>query len=130
MNGRDALGAAGSLLLVVGIFMPMVRMPVMGEMSYFEIAPEAGTVLIVLAAISLVLVNLRRYRFLWLTGVASLAVTAFSLLRSSAGSKGGLAQSLTDMASRSARLEWGLAVMAIGALLMLAAAVGTGNRKR
>lgn len=129
MNARDALGIAGSLLLLVGVFMPMVRVPVMGRLSYFEIAPEAGTVLALLAGLGMLLVNARQYRYLWIVGAASLGVAAFGLLRSGGGNRSGLVQSLTDMASRSAKLEWGLAVIAVAVVLLIVAGAGFGARR-
>ena len=123
MNLRDVFGLTGSLLLLVGIFMPMVRVPVLGHMSYFRIAPEAGTVLAVLVVISLLLVNTRRYRYLWLTGAASLGVTAFGLLQKGSEPQGGAMRHLSNLASQSVELEWGLGAMIIGALLIAAAGI-------
>jgi hypothetical protein len=35
MNNRRLLGILGSTLLFVGVFMPIVKLPIVGDMNYF-----------------------------------------------------------------------------------------------
>src|ERR1043165_399933 len=49
------LGIAGSLVLFVGVFTPIVSMPVVGNVNYFQNGEGDGVIVLILALISLVL---------------------------------------------------------------------------
>ena len=121
MNLRDALGLCGCVALLAGLFMPAVRVPLAGRMSYLDIAGDAGTILLVLVALAFALLLARRYRLLGMTGLASLAVMLLGLLWPGADD-GGAARGLSRLLARAAEPQWGLAAMLAGALLLVVAA--------
>lgn len=81
------LGVAGAVVLFLAAFTPIIKVPVAGGLSYFQIgklsqgASMGGYVLIVLAGASLALVLVRRWIGLWFTGLGALGVLGFTYMR-------------------------------------------------
>jgi hypothetical protein len=63
---KQILGLAGSVALFIGVFTPIVSLPVVGNMNYFQNGRGDGVIVLVLAVVSLILVLIKRYRWLWL----------------------------------------------------------------
>mgnify|MGYP001406648426 CR=1 FL=1 len=133
MNTKQILGLFGSIALLVGVFTPIVSVPIMGTMNYFQNGKGDGAVVLILAAISLVLVLMKKYKGLWLTGIGSISVMAFTFIRfqlkiSEMKSQiqsdlaGNPFRGLADMAVQSIQLQWGWALLLIGAALIFASA--------
>ena len=80
MNTKQMLGLIGSVVLFIGVFAPIVSVPIMGNINYFQNGQGDGMIILVLAAISLILVLMEKYKALWFTGSASLAVLLFTLV--------------------------------------------------
>jgi hypothetical protein len=64
VTNRQLLGILGSAILFIGVFMPIVKLPAVGEINYFHNGRGDG-VIVLLAVISFVLVLIRWYRQLW-----------------------------------------------------------------
>ena len=69
---KQILAILGALLLFVGVFLPIVSMPIVGSLNYFHNGQGDGTIVLVLAVISIILATTRRFRGLWVTGSAQL----------------------------------------------------------
>ena len=52
------MGLAGSLILVLGAFCPLISVPIMGSINYFQNGKGDGVAIVVLAFISIFLVLL------------------------------------------------------------------------
>src|SRR6266508_2104667 len=74
MARKQMLGLVGSLIMFVGVFTPIISVPIVGNMNYFQNGKGDGVIVLALAIVSLILTITKRYRGLWFTGVASLAV--------------------------------------------------------
>lgn len=133
MNTKQMLDLIGSIVLFIGVFTPIVSVPIMGNMNYFQNGKGDGTLILILAAISLVLVLTKKYKGLWLTGVGSFAVMAFTFIsfqmkmadiKSQMESElaGNPFRGLADMAMQSVQLQWGWALLVVGAGLVIASA--------
>jgi hypothetical protein len=61
MNTKQLLGLIGSIVLFIGVFTPIVSVPIMGNMNYFQNGKGDGTIVLVLAVISLILVLAKKY---------------------------------------------------------------------
>lgn len=128
------LGVVGSIVLFVGVFMPILSAPIVGNLNYFQNGKGDGTIVMGLALISLVFVLTKTYTALWLTGLGSLGLLAYSVIRllaklsqlkdqAQAEMAGNPFQGLTDAMMQSIQLQWGWAVLVVGAGLVLAAGV-------
>ena len=133
MNNRQLLGISGSALLFIGVFLPVVKLPIVGDMNYFANGRGDGVLVLLLSVTSLALVLLRWYRELWITGLGSAAVLAFTFFnfQSKMGQmKAQMETQLKDnpfrgfanLAMQSVQLQWGWAVLVIGTVLLIATA--------
>lgn len=132
-NNRQLLGIAGAALLFLGVFMPIVKLPIVGDMNYFQNGKGDGIFVLVFAVGSLVLVLNRQYKGLWLPSIGSVAVLAFTFMnfhskmsqmkaQMEVDLAGNPYRGLADLAVQSIQLQWGWAVLVIGVALLMAAA--------
>jgi len=133
MNRKHQLGIAGSIILFVGVFMPIISVPIMGYTNYLQNGKGDGTAVLVLAVLSFFLVVAKKYTALWLTGLASLVVILTSLvsvLSKISDAKQRMGSDLSDnpfkdlanIATQSIQLQWGWAVLIVGAGMLIACA--------
>ena len=133
MARKQMLGLIGSLILFVGVFTPIISLPLVGNMNYFQNGKGDGVIILALAIVSLILTLTKRYRGLWVTGIGTLAVMVFTFVNfqmrmSEAQSQmesqlsGNPFRGLADMAMQSVQIQWGWAVLIVGAGLVIAAA--------
>jgi hypothetical protein len=133
MEPRQTIGLIGSLLLFVGAFTPIVSVPILGNMNYFQNGKGDGTIIVVLGLLSLVAVLARAFNWLWLTGLAALGVLAFTFINFQTKMSDARSQmetqladnpfrGIADVAMQSVQLQWGWAVLVAGAVLLLVAA--------
>jgi stage V sporulation protein K len=133
MEHRQVVGVIGALLLFIGVFSPIVSIPIMGSIIYFEPGGFDGVAVVILAAISFTLLLAKRYRGLWFTGLAALGVLAFTFVSlqfkmSEMKSKlraelaGNAFKGFADIAAQSVQIQWGWALLLIGTAMMLCAA--------
>ena len=133
MKTKQLLGLIGSIVLFIGVFTPIVSVPIMGNINYFHNGRGDGTIVLILAIISLVLVLTNKYKGLWFTGFGSLGLTLFTFInfqlrmsQAKADIELELAsnpfRSLADMAIESVQLQWGWALLIVGAALIIASA--------
>jgi hypothetical protein len=118
MTNRQLLGILGSAILFIGVFMPMVKLPVVGDMNYFQNGRGDGVIILVLAVISFLLVLIGWYRELWITSLGSAAVLAFTFFNFQSKMSQATTQletelkdnpfrGLADLAVQSVQLQWG-----------------------
>ena len=119
------LGIIGSIVLFIGVFMPIVSTPTGRGLNYFQNGKADGTMLLILAVISLFIVLTKGYRWLWLTGLGSFGVMLFTFV----GVHQRMSQAKTQLAGdrlrgaiEAVQLQWGWAVLVVGAGLLIAAA--------
>jgi hypothetical protein len=118
-------------MLTIGVFAPVIRMPIVGGVSLIQ--GTSGYVLLGAALLSLMVALANRLKVLWSTGAVSLGVVLhvvykFHSMKSEMTTRsdkdlednpfGGL----FDLAVQFIQLEWGCPVLAIGACLLLVAA--------
>jgi len=134
---KQILAILGALLLFVGVFLPIVSMPIVGSLNYFHNGQGDGTIVLMLAVISIILAITRRFRGLWVTGLCSVGLLLFALvnflirmsqLRDQMQTE--LADNpfrgLADVAVNSVQLQWGWAVLMLGGILIVVAAAMQG----
>lgn len=131
---NQILGLLGSALLILGAFAPVVSVPFHGSITYFNNGHGDGVIVASLGAISLLLALAQRFRWLVATGGLSLFIVAVGLLQlvtkisdTKAGMdvqlSGNLFRGLAEAAMESIQVQWGWALLLIGALLVMAAAI-------
>lgn len=132
MTRNQILGLIGSTILFVGVFTPIVSMPIVGSLNYFQNGRGDGAIVLVLALISALLTAARKYKGLLITGGLSLAVLAFTFItfqwrisQAKASVKSDLGNNpfvgLGEAFMGAIQLQWGWAVLIVGSIFLLAA---------
>ena len=130
---RQVVGFLGAAVLATGVFMPLISGPFGMTANYFANGKGDGVFILGMAVCSAALVLARNYRLLWLTGGLSLGMLAFTFYRLQSGVgqikaemesslQGNPFRGLADAALQSMQMQWGWAVLVIGAVLILASA--------
>lgn len=130
---KQLLGLTGSAILFVGVFAPIVSIPIVGNLNYFQNGKGDGTFVLILAVISFILVLLKMFKVLWFTGLGSMAIMIFTFTNFQTvltdtktqieiELEGNPFRGLTDMAMQSVQIQWGWALLIIGAVLLIASA--------
>ena len=130
---KQLLGLIGSAVLFVGVFAPIVSVPIMGNINYFNNGKGDGVIVLVFAAISLILVLLKKFKGLWFTGLGSMGIMVFTFVNFQISLANTMTQmetelvgnpfrGIADMAMQSVQIQWGWALLIIGAVLLIASA--------
>ncbi len=111
-NGiKQLLGLIGSVFLFVGLFAPIVNITIIKRttvMNYFQYFKDDGTIILFLAAVSLLLALLKIFKGLWFTGLICIAI---------------LVSDFTNIrGSLIIQIQWGWALLIVGAVLVIASA--------
>ena len=127
------LGIIGAIILIVGVFAPLINMPIIGSINYFHNGKGDGIFVLALGIISLVLVLVKQYKWLWITGLGSLGLLAFTFFQFQTrisqmkaemeiNLAGNPFRGLADAAMQSVQIQWGFALLAVGAVLLIISA--------
>lgn len=134
MEWRRTLALIGAVEVFVGVFTPIVSLPLVGSANLFGNGQNGSGMLLLLLAIgSAVLVFLEKYWALWLTGVGILGVvtiTFVTFLTDMSRTAATLNAQLTNTplqgfgtsVAQSIQLEWGWGLLFTGGALLVVAA--------
>jgi|GEM_PF-4131374 hypothetical protein len=141
-RGVDAgavVGLVGAGMLIVGPFCPLLRVPILGSITYFNSGRGDGIIVLVCGLLAMLLAFLGARRALWLAGLVPIGlmiyfVTAVSGALSDAKSEfegdsmmmAGLVRTFLS----AIQIEWGAAVILLGALLCIIASAMPAVRRR
>ena len=139
-DNSKVIALVGAGMLALGAFLPLVRVPKMGTISYMGNGSGDGIIILLLAAAAAGLALMGRTKHVIWPGLASLGLIAFtffglqarlsearSKIREEAGDNpfGGLAEAATN----AIQLEFGWAVLVLGALGLIAAGILAWRRR-
>jgi len=139
MKDEKTLALVGSALLFVGVFMPILSMPIVGSVNYFMNGKGDGVIIIVLALAAAGLAMAGRVRDVVWPGAAALAMLAYTFFRVQSGLSEMRAQmhaeltgnpfrQIADAVVDSVQIQWGWAVLVLGALLVVYAGIAARRR--
>jgi hypothetical protein len=127
---RQTVGVTGAVVLALGVFAPIVTMPLVGDIDYFRRGNGEGPAILLLAALAAGLALARKYRLILLPAGLSLGMIGYKFLdvraklhdaRAALDSLGPL-RPLGALAVDAIRLRWGWAAMLAGIALLFVAA--------
>ena len=125
---RQIFGIVGAAILFVGVFAPVVSLPLVGDLNYFQNGEGDGVIILVLAVISLAAALAKKDIVIFFTSLGCLLVLTFTF----ANFRIRLTQvldntnqtdafsGLTTLMLQSIQLQWGWALLVVGACLTLA----------
>lgn len=134
MKTKKLLAVFGSVLLFVGVFTPLISLPIVGSINYFQNGKGDGIFILVLAVVSLILALTNCYEGLWITAGGSLAVLTFTFVQFQMTRQqilsvmdkdlsGNPFAGLARLAVDSVQIQWGWALLLVGVGMVLAGAV-------
>ncbi len=133
MSTAQVFALIGSALLVLGVFAPIVSVPLMGNLTYFQNGEGDGVIILVLALVSAILAFGRKFRFVWYTALSSAAVLTFTFVTFKmkmadmakdmrASLAGNPFSGFGEVALQSIQLQWGWALLILGIASLLISA--------
>ncbi len=125
MNIKQTLGLIGSVILLIGEFAPFVSFASMFKVDATFIHESfSGPTVAILAVISFILVLVRKYNGLWLTGLGSLGVMAvtFIKIQLAMSTLQSSTPALFYLYTPTIRWRWGWIFLIVGAALLIASA--------
>jgi hypothetical protein len=124
------LGIIGGVLLVIGVFCPLIGVDVLGQsMNVSYLGSGTGTsweglLLILLGIAAIALSVLRKYKYLLILGVITIAILAydyFSFKSKLSEQLAGAGDAVREQMENAISMKWGWIVLLLGALALLAA---------
>lgn len=109
---RQILAFVGCALLIGGVFAPLVHAPFLGSVSYMGSGTGDGVFLICIALLAFLFARRQAFGWLWLPILLAVGLAAYTYWRLTEG--GVLLQ-----------FQWGWAVLGLGLILLVIAAVGS-----
>jgi HEAT repeat protein len=104
----------------VGVFAPIVSIPIVGTLNYFHNGRGDGVIALVLVVIAAFLALARLHRIVWATGLVTILLLSFTLttllVRMHDLRQDGEGAAAAEMVE----LQWGWAVLFVGAVLVVA----------
>lgn len=118
----------GAGLLGIGVFLPLVRVPKLGTLNYFNNGSGDGVIVLLLVGAAVALALLNRVKHVIWPGLLSLGLIGFSFIRlqsnlSDVRGVAGRDNPFADAAASAVQMEYGWAVLVIGAALIIAGGV-------
>jgi len=139
ISGNDItqpVALIGSILLFIGVFCPFISVPILGGVNYFQSGRSLGTIVALLAVTAFIFTLRQDYKLLLSSAIGGLGLTAFSLVQFQIRVSQGRAEIAKDMAGnpfsgmadaamkaiqQSVQIQWGAALLVVGAGLIIAA---------
>ncbi|HKP52784.1 MAG TPA: hypothetical protein VJ183_09025 [Chloroflexia bacterium] len=118
---RMYLAIAGAIILALGVFAPLVSVPILGSVNYIYNGRGDGMIILVLAGISLALALTGKYRGLWFTALASLALMSYTFF-ALRGTLQRIENDPDNVFILPFQMSWGWAVLIVGVGLLIGAA--------
>ncbi len=133
MKTSKILGLIGSSMLFIGVFAPLVSVPILGSVNFYGGGKGDGVGIVILASISFVLIFLDKVKELRWTGLLSLLIIGYAFFKiqskiSEIKSKTNTEladnpfRGLADLAVNSFQIQWGFAVLLLGSMVLIWAA--------
>ncbi|PIV87139.1 hypothetical protein COW49_01285 [Candidatus Kaiserbacteria bacterium CG17_big_fil_post_rev_8_21_14_2_50_51_7] len=129
MSNKKIVGLAGSICLALGTFAPIISVP-FSTLNYVNNGSGDGIFVLFLAAVSAIAILISRYRFLWFTGITSLALIAMTFFSLSSKISGIQERVRSDLAgnpfrgigilmTHTVQLQWGWLPLIVGGVLIV-----------
>lgn len=79
-GNKEIFALVGSIIIIIGVFLPFIKAPIIGSINYFNNGKGDGIFLLVFAVGSIVFVLINKLRWLWVTGSSCLIILLYSLI--------------------------------------------------
>jgi len=129
MSNKKIVGLAGSICLALGTFAPIISVP-FSTLNYVNNGSGDGIFVLFLAAVSAIAILISSYRFLWFTGITSLALIAMTFFSLSSKISSIQERVRSDLAgnpfrgigilmTHTVQFQWGWLPLIVGGVLII-----------
>ena len=120
MNQKQTVGLVGALLIAIGVFTPLVTIPIMGSLNAFQNGEGDGIILLGLEIPILLLILAKKFKYICLPAFAIAGILVYDFiniqnkLHQLSSQSSGLAAGMIG----SIQMQWGWAILALGVLCL------------
>jgi hypothetical protein len=130
---RIALVLTGSILLISGLFSPLIKIPFLGDFAYYDQKKAESYFIISLALLAVALVVIKQFKFLWIPATALIFMLGFNIYEFYYNNTQYQTEfenmfpfmrvnDFTQMFIDAVEFQWGMYVMFLGAAMIVLAA--------
>jgi hypothetical protein len=129
MLNSQNLGIGGAIVLFIGCFLPFISVPILGDITFFGNGEIQGFFVIVFAVASIAFVLFGKNEGLFLTSIPVLSILIAvpiylnRVLSNASESSNPLVKDIAIAAAKTVQIQWGWAIMFVGACLLFASAM-------
>jgi len=127
-------GLAGTIILVIGVFCPIISAPIIGDINLFQNGKGDGVILLIFAGVSFLYLLKKEIEPLFMTGIGSAGLLCFTFYNiyskiSNISSNiekdlaGNPFRGLADTAIQSIQMQWGWGILIVGSSLLVTAGI-------
>ena len=128
---QQCVAIIGGLFMAVGVFMPLISIPIFRDDSYFKLSPGGAAIILALGGLSILVALLGRFRLLYVTGLLALGLlvyTYFTVQERKASAQSNLNEHVINTPLKnlshglisSVGLRYGWPLMMLGAAMIVA----------
>lgn len=126
---KQGVAILGALVSIIGAFCPVFSVPIMGTVNYFNNGRGDGIFILILSAMTIIFVLMKKYDVVKFTGPAMFAVLGYTYFtfkniisdvmeQTNTELAGNPLRGIVDIAIQSVQIQWGFAVLLVGAILV------------
>jgi hypothetical protein len=131
LSAYQIIGLSGLAVLLIGAFLPIVRVPLIGTLNYFHNGWGDGVFIVVFSLLAAFFSVTRRPRIVWVIGLLSVALLAFTFTNFYMAQLSEELDAGSGMLWAVVELQWGWPVLVVAACSLVAAgAAGEIQRHR
>ena len=121
---RQVAGFIGVLFLIMGLFAPLISIPIVGTVSYFGLGMGDGWFILVASGLAFIFLLTRNFRLLWLPAILAsvIAVWSYSNFQSILSRGRDESNTIAAALSSAIQMQWGWGLFLIGIILLATAA--------
>lgn len=120
LSFKQKHGFLGILLLIIGVFSPLVSIPLIGSYSYFNNGRGDGILILGICAISSIFLHYKKNGRLLIASLSSFVIITYDFLKLRAVVEGGQETGLAQIIGQNMiRVEYGWMFLFAGSLLLI-----------
>ncbi|MBC69752.1 MULTISPECIES: hypothetical protein [Acinetobacter] len=137
---QQLIGFLGALVLLIGVFLPILSAPILGSISLLNNGKSDGLIVCALAILSFILIFFNQLRLLWLTGGLSfvlISIDLYMVTNKISQTKAEVTEKLqgnpfggfADAMMSSIQLQFGWVILYLGCIILLLTPILLNKRK-
>lgn len=124
MKKNQIIGSIGVALLAIGVFLPMITLPLIGSVNYYSNGQGDGILILGVVIVSVILLIMKKMKGLIITGILSFVMVAFTFFQLKSNLNQLLyGDEMGELFSEFIKIDYGIGwiVLVIGSILLLVA---------